>query len=101
MIAGLLPIGTVVSLEGIKPKIMVIGYMPTEVGNPDNKHEYSGLLYPLGYRSADQIIQFDAKQICRIHFVGLQIEEQMEFEQYLMDLIEDTEEGDDEFEEDE
>lgn len=98
MISGLLPIGTIVTLNGIEPKIMIMGYMPVEVGNEENEHEYSGVVYPVGYMKPDEIVQFDAKDIRGIHFVGLQNVEQMEFEQYILEDFED--EDDDEYLED-
>lgn len=104
MFRGLLPVGSVVSLESVDAKIMVLGYMPMDLDHPENKYEYSGLVYPLGYQSADQIIMFNADKISAIHFLGLQDHEQMSFEEFLLEkfgYIETDEEAEESKEEDE
>lgn len=95
MFRGILPIGTVVSLKNAEPKVMIVGYMPQEVGHPENQHEYSGLIYPIGYQSADKILQFDGNQIEGVHYFGMVNEEQMRFEEYLVSHAELSEEGED------
>lgn len=86
MLAGLLPIGSVVTLKDVELKVMVVGYMPKDLDNPEREHEYSGLFYPLGFRSVDQFVQFDMDQIIGIDYIGYQDREQMEFEEYILGL---------------
>ena len=93
MLTGLLPIGSVVSLRDVDAKVMVVGYLPKDPDHPETEHEYSGMFYPLGYRSADQILQFDMDAVTGIQFVGYQDREQMEFEEYILGLGEEDDDG--------
>ena len=86
MLAGLLPIGSVVTLRDVELKVMVVGYMPKDLDNPEREHEYSGLFYPLGFRAIDQFVQFDMNQVISIDYIGYQDREQMEFEEYILGL---------------
>lgn len=86
MLTGILPIGSVVTLQDVELKVMVVGYMPRNLDNPEEEHEYTGLFYPLGYRTADQFVQFDMEQVVSIDFIGYQDQEQMEFEEYILGL---------------
>ncbi len=95
MISGMLPIGTVVSLADIVQKVMIVGFLPIDVNDPDVQHEYAGMAYPLGYRSADEIVQFDSDMITEIHFIGMINTEQMEFEQFVADKLAEEEEDED------
>lgn len=100
MFRGILPIGSVVKINNANIKVMVIGYMPQEADNPDNVHEYSGIIYPLGYQREDQIVQFDADQISAVEFIGLQDLEQMSFESILMEQMDSDDEEEDQVTED-
>lgn len=88
MFRGILPIGSVVKLTDIEVKVMIIGYMPVSADDSEDVHEYSGIVYPLGYQNDDQIIQFDSSSISGIEYIGLQDREQMTFEENLISMIE-------------
>lgn len=91
----LLPIGSIVELKDIEAKIMISGYCPEGELRPGYVWDYSGFLFPIGYRSAQEIIQFDHNQIRKIVAMGYQDEEQFRFSEIVgtkMDTVK-TENG--------
>ena len=87
MFGDVLPIGTIVEIEGTEPKIIIAGYCPVGSARPGYVWDYAGFLFPLGYRNANEIIQFDKEQITRIVALGYQDEEQFVFAEKLSDAI--------------
>ena len=96
MFSGILPIGSVVKLKNVEIKVMVVGYLPVSQDENAEEHEYSGIIYPLGYQHEDEIIQFDAVDVCGIEYLGLQDREQMSFEEYLISKMDEDESDEDE-----
>lgn len=71
----MLPIGSVVELEGFKEYVVIIGLFPAFV--EDNKtvvYQYVGCNYLKGYRSVDDYIFFDESKIKNVYYIGYAIE---------------------------
>lgn len=79
MYIDLLPVGTVVELEGSEGKVIIAGY--AGVGSEGAAHvwDYVGFIFPRGYFAADAVLQFDRENIARVVAMGYQDEEQFEF----------------------
>ncbi len=82
-----LPIGTVVILEGAQRKVMIVGYQRSQKDNPDKIYDYCGCVYPEGYVSPELTVVFDHKQIERIFSMGLQNDEEISFQEKLRTII--------------
>ena len=75
----LLPIGTVVLLKNGKKRIMITGYFAIEPSEKNKVYDYSGVLFPEGILSTDNILVFNHEQIIRVDYLGLIDKEQQEF----------------------
>lgn len=87
MFEGLLPIGTVVLLQGSKKRVMIMGVCQKTVGNEEKIWDYAGVIFPEGYISSDKVFMFNNSQIERIYMIGYQDEEQFEFKKKVDTLI--------------
>lgn len=68
---GLLPIGSVVMLDGGTHRVMVTGYAQRKVSDPEHKlFDYAGCLHPEGMISADQTILFNHSAVRTIYALG-------------------------------
>lgn len=68
----LLPIGSIVKLEGSEKNVMVIGVCP-QTRNEDGTtvtSDYVGVMYPEGYISPDFFFTFNQDQIVSVEFEG-------------------------------
>lgn len=65
----LLPIGSVVSLEGAEKKLMVMGVFPTE-GDSGKMYDYIGVPYPEGFLNDETMFLFMHKDVKTIEFLG-------------------------------
>ena len=83
---ALLPIGTVVLLKESTKRVMIYGRLQREV-NGNRVWDYIACLFPEGNVNADHSFLFDNEQIESVFFVGCQDEEEMRFQQYLQDTI--------------
>ena len=81
---ALLPIGTVVLLKDSTKKVMIYGRLQREIDG-DRVWDYIGCLFPEGNINPDHSFLFDNDQIESVFFVGCQDEEEMRFQQYLID----------------
>lgn len=78
MKTGLLPIGTVVQLEGGTKKVMITGYYSKAEG--ENKiYQYNGCIFPEGFME-NIFCLFDHNQIKEVFYKGL---ENDEYENYV------------------
>ncbi len=78
---GLLPIGTVVLLEGGTKKVMITGYYSKSEDN--NKiYQYNGCIFPEGFMD-NVFCLFDQNQIEEVFYKGL---ENDEFEDYVNNM---------------
>ena len=66
-----LPIGSVVLLKESQKRIMIVGVKQKQE-NSDKVWDYSACLYPEGILDPDKLFLFDAEQIERLYFVGIQ-----------------------------
>lgn len=74
-----LPIGTVVQLKNSTACVMIAGYLPVGPARPGYVWDYSGMRFPLGYVSDDEVYCFDQDQIEIVHALGYQDQEQFAF----------------------
>lgn len=65
----LLPVGSVVTLNGAEKKILIIG---TEVKHNDDEtlYDYVGVPYPEGYIDSDIMFLFLQDDIQKVDFIG-------------------------------
>ena len=73
-----LPIGSVVLLKESQKPIMIIGVKQKQ-SDSDKVWDYSACLFPEGIIDPDRLYLFDADQIERLYFVGLQDGESLTF----------------------
>ena len=96
MYEDLLPIGSVVLLEGGNKRLMITGRIQARKGDK-TVYDYSACLFPEGLIDPQGLYFFNRDAITTIFFIGLQDREEMEFRsEYLADLGElyVTDEGD-------
>ncbi len=82
-----LPLGTVVLLQNGTKRIMINGFCTMDANNKDKVYDYSGVLFPEGALSSDQILLFDHNQIVRVDHLGLIDAEEISFKQKLAQLL--------------
>lgn len=87
MFEGLLPIGTVVLLNGSTKRVMIVGVVQKGGSNPDNIWDYTGVIFPEGYIDSEKMVLFNNEQIAQIFSLGYQDTEQMEFKKKADELI--------------
>lgn len=68
----ILPVGSVVRLEGADALVMVMGLQPT-IG--DVQADYLGVPYPMGLISDDAALAFDASAVAEVKHLGFWDEE--------------------------
>lgn len=78
---GLLPIGTVVQLEGGSKKVMITGYYSKAEGE-SKIYQYNGCIFPEGFME-NVFCLFDQHQISEVFYKGL---ENDEYENYVKDI---------------
>jgi len=83
----LLPIGSVVMLEGGDKRLMIYGILQTN-GENNTNYDYLGCLYPEGYIDIEHIFMFNHKDIIRIDHTGLADGEHQEFRTKLNEMLE-------------
>ncbi|MBQ2640218.1 MAG: DUF4176 domain-containing protein [Bacilli bacterium] len=83
----LLPIGSVVLLEGGEKKLMVTGFYTISDESPDEVYDYCGCLYPEGVISSDEVYVFNKDQIAEVSFIGYEDEEGKEFQENLLNAV--------------
>ncbi|MEE0022337.1 DUF4176 domain-containing protein [Ruminococcus sp.] len=77
MLQGILPIGTVVLLKNATKRLMIIGVC--QKNREGVIWDYSAVIYPEGYMSADKTIMFNNEDIDKIYAMGYQDAEQFNF----------------------
>lgn len=82
-IMELLPIGTVVTLNQGRKKLMIFGIIQTMDGHEDERndgeYDYIGVPYPEGNMGQDFQYLFNHQDIAKIHFKGFEDIERQEF----------------------
>ena len=82
-----LPIGSVLLLKNSKKRVMVVGVKQKQV-DADKVWDYSGCLFPEGIIDPERLFLFDAEQIERLYFIGLQDGESLAFQERLSQMDE-------------
>ena len=82
MTDSLLPIGSVVLLNGAEKRLMICGRIQTNVSTGVT-YDYSGCLYPDGIVNSNELFMFNNDNIERIFFIGFQDSEEFAFKQFL------------------
>ena len=82
-----LPVGTVVLLENGTKRVMINGFCTVDANEPNRVYDYSGVLFPEGSLSSEQVLLFDHTQIVRVDHLGLEDEEEKEFKTRLKDIL--------------
>ena len=68
---GLLPIGSVVTLNDLKDQdVMIVGYCAQKADGTGKPFDYCGCLHPIGMLSRENTLLFDHEQIQRIRGIG-------------------------------
>lgn len=83
----LLPIGSVVMLDGATKRLMICGRIQEEVGSGVT-YDYSACYFPEGIINPDQLFLFNNDAIDMVYFVGLQDVEEFEYRAYINKKLE-------------
>ena len=83
----LLPIGSVVMLDGATKRLMICGRIQEEVESGVT-YDYSACFFPEGIINPDQLFLFNNDAIDMVYFVGLQDVEEFEYRTYINKKIE-------------
>lgn len=78
----LLPIGSVVLLEGAEKRLMICGRLQTDVST-GKTYDYSACLYPEGVLDSKEFFMFNNENIKKLYFIGFQDEEELGFRNFL------------------
>ena len=88
----LLPIGSVVLLEGAEKRLMICGRIQTDTAT-GTTYDYSGCLYPDGIIDSSQLYMFNNENIKTIFFVGFQDLEEFQFRRFMEEQLSQNEEN--------
>ena len=78
MYQDLLPIGSVVLLNGGNKRVMICGRIQARAGE-DVIYDYSGCFFPEGLIDPRNMFFFNRDAIQMVFFIGLQDQEELEF----------------------
>lgn len=84
-----LPIGSIILLKEGQKKLMVTGYAQIDMKRKNGVYDYSGVPYPNGMANTNNIYLFNHNDIKKIFFKGYVDEEEMVFQNYLKEIIND------------
>lgn len=85
-VENMLPIGSVVTLQGGTKKVMIVGRFQH---NPaDNRqYAYSAVYYPEGMLNTNELFLFDQEDILGIYFQGYKCLAETEFKQFAIEQL--------------
>ena len=83
---SLLPIGSVVLLEGGERRLMICGRVQTDVAT-NVTYDYSGCLFPEGIINSKELYMFNNENIKRVFFLGLQDTEEFMFRKFMEEKL--------------
>lgn len=86
MYKNLLPIGSVVLLNGGDKKIMICGRIQAKEGE-DKIYDYSACYYPEGIVDPSSMFFFDRDAIEIVYFLGFQDKEELDFRASVLDNL--------------
>lgn len=75
----MLPIGSVVHLEGGNKRMMIFGILQADSGNPDKIYDYVGVPYPEGNMGAEHQYLFMHQDVVQVHARGFEDVERSQF----------------------
>lgn len=75
----ILPLGSVVLLNGGTKKVMIIGYCMKTPEKPNKMYDYCGCVFPEGVLRSDVTCVFNHEQIKEVCFSGFKNEESNKF----------------------
>lgn len=78
-IKELLPIGSIVLLDGGEKRLMISGIMQTDPGRGGKEYDYLGILYPEGHIGEEFQYLFNHEDIKEVVFRGYEDDEREEF----------------------
>ncbi|MCH4193364.1 MAG: DUF4176 domain-containing protein [Butyrivibrio sp.] len=79
MLEKMMPIGSVVRVDGIGSRVLICGHQQMKKGDEGHIYDYIGVSFPSGYTGSDEMILFDHSSILLIYFIGLRNQEQIEY----------------------
>ncbi|WP_460276943.1 DUF4176 domain-containing protein, partial [Clostridium sp. CTA-5] len=81
----LLPLGSIITVEGSNKKLMIIGRVGNaKGGNPDKIYDYIACIYPEGNISPDNDYLFNANIINKVYFRGYEDEKEIKYNKQLI-----------------
>lgn len=83
----ILPIGSVVLLDGGTKKVMITGFCSISAEDRTKVYDYSGCMYPEGFLDSNQVCLFNHEQIKEIFFLGYENDEEKEFKKVIEEVI--------------
>ncbi|CAM3229673.1 DUF4176 domain-containing protein [Filibacter tadaridae] len=83
----LLPIGTVLKMDGVEPFIMIYGRKQNQVDGDEKLWDYVGCPYPQGHISTNTNIFFQHEDIADVVFKGLETKGELAFRKELNRLL--------------
>ncbi len=82
----LLPVGSVVLLEGGEKRLMIYGILQLNAED-ESEYDYLGCLYPEGYINSDHTYMFNHKDIQKVEFIGFVDSEFQMFRSNLQNML--------------
>lgn len=82
----LLPIGSVVMLDGATKRLMICGRIQEEIESGIT-YDYSACYFPEGIINPDQLFLFNNDAIDTVYFVGLQDVEEFKYRTYINEQL--------------
>lgn len=84
----LLPIGSVVLLNGGKKRVMICGRIQKKVDDDNILYDYSACYFPEGIINPRELFLFNNEDIDKVYFVGLQDVEEFKFRDLINQKLE-------------
>ena len=82
-----LPIGTLVKIDTLEMKVMIIGYASVDKKNMNKIYDYCGCIYPEGVITSERNILFNHSDIKEILELGYSDEEQINWNNKMKSLL--------------
>lgn len=86
MYKGLLPIGSIVLLNGGDKRVMICGRIQAKEGD-DTIYDYSACYYPEGIVDPSSMFFFNRNAIDTVYFIGFQDKEELDFRTNVLDKL--------------
>ncbi|MCF0106977.1 MAG: DUF4176 domain-containing protein [Holdemanella sp.] len=83
----LLPIGSIVKINAVEKRFMIIGRIQKLNDKPDTVYDYAAVIYPEGYINAEAVYLFNHESIQNLYYIGMQDLEEFEYRHVLQEEI--------------